>query len=82
MKFFSSFPATYINNGGLHFYFFTVLKGIGDAQSFLATFCRANSCSFRTRFFSASRSHSSQEGLWWTEGCCSGVGIIDTVPAV
>jgi len=26
MKFFSSFPATY---AGLHFYFFTFLKGIG-----------------------------------------------------
>ena len=28
--------------GGLNFYFFTFLKGIGDTQSFLATFCRAN----------------------------------------
>ena len=30
-----------IINGGLHFHFFTFLKGTGDAQSFLATFCRA-----------------------------------------
>jgi len=30
-------------NGGLHFYFFTFLKGIGDAQSFLTKFCRLNS---------------------------------------
>jgi len=29
-------------NGGLHFYFFTYLKGIGDPQSFLTTFCRPN----------------------------------------
>jgi len=31
---------------------------------------------FRIRFSSASRAHPSQEGLWWTEGSCSGVSII------
>jgi len=39
----------------------------------LATFCY-----FRIRFSSETRAHPSQEGMWWTEGSCSGVSIINT----
>jgi len=37
--FFSSFPATYNYQWRLTFFFFTFLKGIGDAQSSVAVDC-------------------------------------------
>jgi len=33
---------------------------------------------FRIRMSSALRAYPLQEGLWWTEGSCSGVSIINT----
>jgi len=45
---------------------------------FLATFCERNS--LHILFSSASHAHLSQEGLWWTEGSCSGVSIITGLP--
>jgi len=44
----------------------------------LATFVSIE-LSFHILFSSASRAHPSQEGLWWTEGNCSGVNIITRV---
>jgi len=43
----------------------------------LAMFCRPNS-SFAFDFLQHHVYTSSQEGLWWTEGSCSGVSIINT----
>jgi len=45
------------------FYFFTLAKGIDDAQSFLG-YVLSTELFFRIRFSSASRAHPSQEGLW------------------
>jgi len=47
---------------GLHFLFFTLLKSIDDAQSFLG-YVLSNKFFFRIRFSSASRAYPSQEGL-------------------
>jgi len=51
--------------------FFTLSKGIDDAQCFLAYVLSTKFFS-RIRFSSVSRAHPSQEGLWWTESSCSG----------
>jgi len=56
------------------FYFFTLSKGIDDAQSFLC-YVFSNKCFFHIHFSSASHAHPTQE-LWWTEGSCSGASII------
>jgi len=51
------------------FYFFTLSKGIDEAQSFLGNVLLTKPL-FRILFSSASRVHLSQEGLWWTESNC------------
>ena len=71
IKLFHLFHAAYI------LYFFTLSKSIDDAQSFLG-YVLSTKFVFRIRFSSASRAHSSLEGLWWTEDSCSGVRIINT----
>jgi len=65
----------FIISCGLLFYFFTLSKD--DAQPFLG-YVLSNKF-FRIRFSSASRAHTSQEGLWWTEGSCSRVSITTRV---
>jgi len=47
--------------GGLHLLFFTLSKGIDDAQSFLG-YVLSTKFLFRIRFSSASRARPSQEG--------------------
>jgi len=54
-----------------------LIERIDDAQSLLG-YVLSTKLFFRIRFSSASRAHPSQEGLWWTEGSCSGVSIITT----
>jgi len=53
-----------------NFYFFTLSKGIEDAQSFLG-YVLSNKLSFPVLFSLASRAHPSQQGLRWTESSCS-----------
>jgi len=50
-------------NGGLHFNFSTLLKGIDDTQSFLG-YVLSTKIFFRIQVSSASRAHPPQEGLW------------------
>jgi len=52
-----------IIKGGLPFYFFSLAKGISDAQSFLG-YVLLTKLSFRILFSSTSRLHPSQEELW------------------
>jgi len=63
MNFFSSLHAGY-NQGRLTcFNFFTLSKGIDDAQSFLG-YVLSTKFFFCIRFSSASHAHPSQGGLW------------------
>ena len=64
IKLFSSFLAAF-NQGRLTFlYFFTLSKGMDDAQPFLGKVL-STKLSFRILLSSASRAHPSQVGLWW-----------------
>jgi len=47
-------------------------------QSFLS-YVLSTKVSFHILFSSASHANLSQEGLWWTEGSCSGASIITSV---
>jgi len=55
------------------FYFLTLSKGIGDAQSFLG-YVLPTRVSFRIRFSCTSVTG----GIWWTEASCGSGSIIDT----
>jgi len=71
IKFFSSFRGAYI-------FFFSLSKGLGNAQSFLG-YNVLTKLSFRIVFSSAWRANvhaPSQEGLWCTEDSFSGLSII------
>jgi len=68
-----------IIKGGLRFYFFTLSKAIDHSQSFLS-YVLSTKLSFHIPFSSASRAHPSQEGLWWTEGSCSGEASLPGLP--
>jgi len=69
-SFFSSFCAAY-NQGQLTFSIFTQQK-VYDFPFFLG-YIFLTKLSFHIIFSLASCAHPSQEGLWWTEGSCSGV---------
>jgi len=80
MKFFSSFRAPY-DQGRLTFFSLPYQKIQMTLGLSLATFFQPNSlCTYYCIFSSESCGHLSQEGLWSTEGSCSGVSTITRVP--
>jgi len=57
------------NHGGLHFFILSHWKALMTLSVFMATFCWPNSFCILFNIIPSS------EGLWWTEGSCSGVSI-------